>query len=300
LVVAYSLEQLYDHFKAFELHEEADALNEAIRVAGTESLADMKEISVEAEIPKEKIESYVVAMLEGTREQILLRIAVHFIPRRGALEEQLRELAQKAPISYLIPRTIKDDEGRTVARIGSLDSDLEGQLLLHISQSMHLSSIWLRETIQRSIESGHISTDVILNFLLQSPLYQAPRRQILEAGLNTYVKGDTLASIHILIPQIEQALHRLAILVGAPIYTPRRGGGLQIKTLDGLLRDNAIIQSLTDDVATYLRILLTDPRGWNVRNSVCHGLAPIGMLTMPVADRVVHALLVLSLIREQS
>jgi hypothetical protein len=50
---------------------------------------------------------------------------------------------------------------------------------------------------------------------------------------------------------------------------------------------------------TYLRMLLTDPRGWNIRNTICHGLAPSSSVNMAVADRIVHAALLLSLLREE-
>ena len=54
LLVSHSLEQLYYQLKTFELHAEADSLNELIRVAGEETLTDMKTISVSVEIPQEK------------------------------------------------------------------------------------------------------------------------------------------------------------------------------------------------------------------------------------------------------
>jgi len=50
----------------------------------------------------------------------------------------------------------------------------------------------------------------------------------------------------------------------------------------------------------YLRILLTDARGWNVRNEVSHGLASFEMMSLAVADRVVHALLLLALVRDDA
>jgi hypothetical protein len=111
--------------------------------------------------------------------------------------------------------------------------------------------------------------------------------------------GDSVAAIHLLVPQVEAALRQLALLIGAPIYAPRRGGGFHVRLLDDLLRDAKLVEVLSEDVTGYLRMLLTDARGWNVRNDVCHGLAPAGMLTPPVADRVMHALLVLATIREK-
>jgi hypothetical protein len=122
---------------------------------------------------------------------------------------------------------------------------------------------------------------------------------MLEAGFEAFGRGDGMAAIHILIPQIEQGLRHLAIVLGAPFYVQRRGGGFHARVMDDLLRDGAISEALGNDLITYLRVLLTDARGWNLRNNVCHGLAPASMLSMPVADRVVHALLVLALLREQ-
>jgi hypothetical protein len=297
LVVAHSMEQLYDQFNAFDLHADADSLSEPLRVAGEETIANMKEISVEAKIPREKVEAYFAAMLTGTASEVLLRVAEHFIPRRQVLETQLRELAQKAPISYLMVHTIKDDEGRTVARIGPLESDLEGQLVRHMSQNMQFSAPWLRQSMERSLEIGLFSADILLDFLLACPLFQATRRPMLAAGLDAYARGNSMAALHILIPQTEQALRELAVLMQAPIYRQRRGGGLRARTMDDLLRDDDIGEVLGEDIIAYLRILFTDPRGWNIRNDVCHGLASVSRLTMPVADRVLHALLVLALVR---
>jgi hypothetical protein len=245
------------------------------------------------------VEAHFAAMFQGTASDVLFRIAEHYIPKRQEVETQLRELAQETPISFLMTHATKDEEGRTIARVGPLESDLEGHILRHISQNMQLLGPWLRESMAQGLESGLLSKEVLLDFLLACPIFQAKRRAMLEAGLAAYVRGDSMAAVHILIPQAEQALRQLAILVGAPIYSQRRGGGFHVRIMDDLLRDGAIGQVLGEDIITYLRALLTDARGWNIRNDVCHGLASAGMLTMPIADRVVHALLVLALVREK-
>jgi hypothetical protein len=33
-------------------------------------------------------------------------------------------------------------------------------------------------------------------------------------------------------------------------------------------------QCFGDNLSFYFRILLTDQRGWNMRNNVCHGISP--------------------------
>ena len=274
-----------------------------MREAGAEAAAEMKVVTTSVDIPREQVDAFFDAMLEGSVTDVLARIAQHFLPDREELEAQLRDLANKAPLSYMMTHTIKDEVGRTVAVVGPLDQDFEGQLVRHVSQHLAISSIWLRETVQRGLDRGLLSAQALLDFLLDCPLFDEARRAILEAGADAYVRGDSVAAIHLLVPQVEQAMRQLAVGVNAAIYKKRPGGGVHVRTLDDLLRDEAVSAAvgpaLGDGVLPYFRILLTDARGWNVRNTVCHGLAPVGALTMPVADRVVHVALVLSLLRAE-
>src|SRR6185295_9592038 len=218
LLVGHSLEQLYNLFKKFGLHTDADTLNELLRLVGKEAKADIEVFSGETEIPREKVETYFAAILNGTPSEALLRIAMQYLPRRQEAETQLRELARGSPLSFLLPKTIKDDEGRTIATVGTLESDFEGRLFEHISDELQFSVPWLRESMRRGMESGLFSQEILLDFLLKSPLFQAKRLPMLEAGVAAYVNGDSMAAVHILIPQAEQALRQLAILLEAPIY----------------------------------------------------------------------------------
>ena len=299
-LAAHSLEELYDLFQEFGMQSQADALNDALRIAGEQSLRDMKSISVEVPLDPTETEKYFATILNGTATEILARIAVQFIPDSDKLEAQMREIAKDAPLRYMIPHVIKDDDGRTIARVGSLETDSDGHLVRHTAQHLDFDIRWLRESFARAVESELITAAAISDFLFASPFYQAKRRAIVDTGLRLYVSGDSLGAIHILIPQLEQAVRQVATAIDAPIYAPRRSGGLHLRTLDELLRDGSVAPALGVNVVRYLRILLTDPRGWNLRNNVCHGLASMGMLSMPVADRVVHAMLVLALYRKTS
>jgi Domain of unknown function (DUF4209) len=297
LLVAHSLEQLYSQFVAYGLRGDAAALDEPIRIAGEQSLREMKHVSTTIEIPVEEAEHYFTQMLAGSGHEILTRVAAHFVPKRDELEAQLRNFAETAPLSYMLSRSIVDDDGRTVAHVGPIENDLEGQLVAHIAQNMSLSGPWLREAVARGLEGGKLSGDILMSFVRECPLFPEKRRPLLEAGFAAYTTGDSVAAVHILVPQIEQAVRQLGAFIGAPILAQRRNGGFQARTLDELLRDGAVSASLGESVVTYLRSLLTDARGWNLRNTVCHGLAPASAFAMPVADRVVHAILVLSLVR---
>ena len=72
-----------------------------------------------------------------------------------------------------------------------------------------------------------------------------------------------------------------------------------LKTLDDLLREQAIVETLGESVAHYFQVLLTDQRGWNIRNDVCHGISPVQAFSWPMTDRIFHALLILATVREK-
>jgi len=67
--------------------------------------------------------------------------------------------------------------------------------------------------------------------------------------------------------------------------------------LDDLLRDPLVIATLGEDIALYSRVVLTDARGFNMRNVVCHGLAHPAFFGRHMSDRLFHTLLCLGLVR---
>jgi hypothetical protein len=103
--------------------------------------------------------------------------------------------------------------------------------------------------------------------------------------------------MHLLIPQVEAAVRTLAELLNLPVYRRGKREGLQSRNLDELLQMESLVNALGRSQAIYLRVLLTDSRGWNLRNVVCHGIPPTEAFNSEVADRVFHALLILAGLR---
>lgn len=113
------------------------------------------------------------------------------------------------------------------------------------------------------------------------------------AGVNT-------KAIHVIIPQIEQALRELLILRGVPTLKAGRNGLMQLKNLNDILREPAIKESLGDDLRLYLLTFLADERGQNIRNNICHGLAAPAQFNQRLSDQTLHPLLAVSLVRKKS
>ena len=54
-------------------------------------------------------------------------------------------------------------------------------------------------------------------------------------------------------------------------------------------------EALGDDLTIHFMALYADPRGFNLRNDLAHGLLSADRMTMAVASRVLHTLLVLGI-----
>jgi hypothetical protein len=297
LIFASVLEELFRILHDFRLDEDASALTSRLAAAGVASVGAMRPLETTIEIPLAKVDSFFAYLLSGSSAEALARMVVEFLPKKADAERQLRDLARDAPLYFLIPLSIKDSDGRTVAKVGSLEEDFEGRLIQRLSQELALGSPWLRGAMERGTEQHEWSPDFLLDHLLRSPLFRETKRTLLARALEAYYLGDGVVAVHLLVPQIEAAIRQLARLSGAPLYRTRKGGRVELLSLDQLLNSEKVASLLGNDTTIYLRALLTDPRGWNVRNVVCHGLIEPNAITAAVADRVVHAILTLGYTR---
>ncbi len=157
----------------------------------------------------------------------------------------------------------------------------------------------MRETFKALVDKFKLTAEEIVDYFYESPVFDERRKEFLIKGREAYLKGDYVVSLHILIPQIEAIIRNLSEKMGIPILKPSRTGGFFYRTLDDLLRDERIVRVLGEDTCLYFRILLTDPRGWNLRNEVCHGISGPERFNQTSADRIFHALLCLALVKEK-
>ncbi len=292
------LDHLHKLYLKFNLKEEAAKLLLRIRELGPKVASELKPISHSFDLPKKEMDEYISAMTNGDIQEVLQRIAVRYIPIKEQVKEQIFDLSKKAPLTFLVGHQLQDEKGRVIATIGSLEDDLEGHIVRQVSQNLSFSSIFLRAIFQESINQKRLNKEQILKFIEKSPIINTDRFEIISRGLEAYFVSDFLVTIHLLVPQIEEAIRNIVEFAGGNVLKPSRGGGYHLRTFDEILRDDIIKEALGEDFADYFRILFTDQRGWNIRNNVCHGMASPNMFNHQTSDRVIHALLCLGLIHE--
>ncbi len=292
------LQHVHAIYVQFGLNNEAVRIAKNIREIGPAVMGDMKKISHTIEITEEELRNYTDALTKGALYETLTRIAVHFLPRKGEIADQLRDLSQKAPLSFLIGKQLQDHRGRPVANIGPLEGDLDGNIAHQMSQNMSIHAMFLHRVFSEAIRKHKLSADNLLEHLYLSPVFQEEKRMIIQTGLVAYFDGDHLTAIHLLVPQIEDVFRHIVESCGGAVLKQGRHGGMQLLVMDELLRDRAVSDVFGDDAVFYFRVLLSDLRGWNVRNNVCHGLFHYKSYNSVISERLLHILLCLALVRK--
>lgn len=296
------LQDVYEIYQNYGLKEDAERIAVKLQSIGPKTRDEMKPISVSREIKREEMDKYVAQIIEGDKETALARVAIRYISRKKGVEKQLHDLSKKAPITFLFAKKIQDVRGTPIAEVGPLEQDLEGNIILQTDQNMKIESIFIRKVLDSLFHKFEVDAKQLVDYIYKAPIFKEERREIVLEGVNSYLENRHLTAIHLLVPQVEEAVRTLVRNNGGAVLKPARiGGGFVNKTLDELLRDpifSNVFGEFGEDVALYLRILFTDRRGWNIRNCVCHGLWPAVAFGIPVADRIIHSILCLALVRE--
>lgn len=290
------LNHLYSFYMKFNLKEDAELILLKIRELGPKANSELIPLTHTIEFSKVEIDDYFDSMITGSPSEILFSLTVQFIPIKETIKGQISELFKKAPLSFLLTKKIHDEKGRLITTIGSLQNDLDGHIAHYTSNNLNITSIFLREFFSRVIKNKLINKKDLLSFIQNTPIISNDRYQIIEKGLDAYFQKDYLIFIHLIIPQIEDSIRNMVELAGGQVLKQSKdGGGFRLRTFDDILRSNEVTEIAGEDFANYFRILFTDQRGWNLRNSVCHGMASSDMFSSNTADRVLHALLCLGL-----
>lgn len=276
---------------------DADAVMKELQRKQRDVPAQLAQITHRIELKKDEVDEWLKTVIASDLEESLYRIARSFSPSLEEERKSMKELEESHQLASLFSQSRLGNDGRKVASIEPGDG--EGKLVQQIAQTLRMHETFLAIAFAELTKKFNLSPDALLQEILKSPVWGSVRNPILERGIRAFFEDDPLAAIHLLIPEIEAGIRGLAGSIGVTLQKPNRYGGYSLKNLDDLMREDAIIQLLTEDVATHIRIVLTDQRGWNLRNEVCHGLSTAAQLNMAVARRVMVIVLLLSLVRTQ-
>jgi lysyl-tRNA synthetase class 1 len=117
---------------------------------------------------------------------------------------------------------------------------------------------------------------------------------LLMEGVAAWFDQDYVKAVHVLVPQVEKGLRCIASKLNRPITKPHPtlpGVGVAIGMGD-ILYNEEMRERLGSELTLHFLTLYADPRGFNLRNEVAHGLIGANGIHYAVATRIIHTLLV--------
>ncbi len=298
-----NLENIQHLYRHYNMDSEAKRMMIDVQNAYQKALDEMQLQKIEFEIPDDEKKLAELMFGKGAENDQVRwdNFTIHFIPLINEEEKSLKEMAQKFPFKYMVGSHFLDAKGRPMAEVGSLEADYDGNFALHVVENMILKFYFLCMAIQNMLDSDAISVDKIMdNIIKPCPIFEEDRYDIISDALQCFMDKKYVLFSHLLIPQLENAICNLVEMSGMSVLKfSKKGKGYQLKTLDDLLRTQPVVDAFTEDGAYYLRLVLTNQLGLNLRNLMCHGIASPQYFGYSAAVRLLHVLFMIGALKEK-
>jgi len=290
--------RLYQLYLRIEMNDEAKQVLKRIEGLQPRVPNDLVPVSTSQHISQEEIDKWLNWLVTDDVEESFANLTGHFLPKLDQLRRQLEDIKKDYPLSQMFTEAFIDHVGREVAEIDP--GDAEGRLLRQVNWDVQSRNTFLQLGMDHLFEKHSIGPEELFAQVVESPVWHEQRHAILRRGIEACFAGDPIVAIHVLVTEIENAIRIIAAGLGLTLQKQNRMGGFDLKNLGDFLADETVAAFLTEDVVTYLRFVLTDRRGWNLRNDTCHGILPAASFTQAASQRLLHIVLLLSAVRTKA
>jgi hypothetical protein len=243
------------------------------------------------EVIESKIE-FVTFSIEGVSEYDTLNNIANLnieLSNNSFIENALNQLKDN-PLLSSFPLQRMTELGKS-SKLITNNEDIEKS---HVKDNKNLYINFFESNLSNTIfnleKEKKISSDGILIFLKDYGVIDEDNIFLIKKGLDYHFSKEYIASIHILIPQIEVVLRKL-LEIKKLNFLKEHKNAIMNKELGGILKDNEIKDIVGENVVEYLKIKYTDINGINFRNKLSHGYLKIDELNHRNSFAIVFALL---------
>ena len=267
----------------------------------------LKEISIPiVEIKQEDIDAFLKKIFgdkqQNTLEVIIDKIVTYFLPKKESVKKELEYLYKRYPMSFLCTREIVDEDGVLKSNIPTLKDNYGENFQNYTSEYIQLGSSLLGCVIGEL--KKRISKQDIIEYLKKSMIFEDKTdKKHLERAILAYWDNDYIVSSSLFIPLIECSVRKLIKKCGGCFLKLNNVRGYDYITLHKLLtkKENMIRNVFGErdkNIVFYLRTVLTEKLGMNLRNDFAHGRNRENLFIRNTSDRLFHIILLLSSVKK--
>lgn len=226
------------------------------------------------EIPKGVIDMYIKKYVDDdmmTAFEILTdKSEALFIPNYEQIKAEALDINKGSLTSFLTTAVYKDDRKIFQSQDGDNRNSIVDYYVRQValSFSMYYGLLW-----NKLIDQG-ISPDIVISKIHSWQYLSEDDKKIISIGIERYFDRDYISSIHILVPRFENCFRKFFEHGGHPT-TSIRDGIQKEQVLNQFLNQDFVVEKIGEDKVEFLRMLLVDELGLNLRNDVAHGLSKL-------------------------
>jgi Domain of unknown function (DUF4209) len=261
------------------------------------SAGNLKSIERRVEISADDMEAFLAQVVVDDLVTSFVRITREFLLKRADLELRVQKTLKDAPLMAHITQMIMADD-HVAAKIGSVGEDPFGRLFHEAKFAFQLVRPWLAQAFRRLYEKHDVVPEQFAGWANRHGLFDD--MSLLLEGIHAWERNDQVKAAHVLIPQIERALRKIADGLGVPVTKahPKVSGTSVAIGMGEILYNDKVAEALGPDATLHFQALYADPRGMNLRNEIAHGLIDADQFYWHLGNLIVHSLLALGLWRE--
>jgi len=276
MVAAFFYERaLQEYLNLGEFPEKIEELKVKIQEANEGALkTEFKTISVGTKVPREKIDEY-LQMYKGQEAMKVFQVMCldgNLTPSYEESKKEAIEQAKRFVAQHIFPIQIM--KGNIVVKhISEEDEKLKYSTIRNFQMGYQIGG-WLLDEIFAILEKEHPDyAESLIEYLSSSEIMDPKRIEIIKYGIRAFEKKEYVASIHILVFQIEGILRDLLGKLGLPTFS-YRSNEMRERMLSDILTTLNQVEGVDKDFLKFIEIYLCDIRGDNYRNEIAHGLVP--------------------------
>jgi len=228
---------------------------------------------------------------DAVEKLMSLSKTAYFIPELKVSLKMAEDRLKQSPIKSIFDsHKIKVD--RNVFSAKTEKEKLSLELYENYKIALGVNSIFLEYVWERLVDDG-LSVSDVKRQIISWDIIDYERKTLIERGIDLFWKEDYISSIHILAPQFESLFRHYFHMNLYPTTIFRRGAVQQEQTFNSFLDNEYVKEKIMTDHLFYIRFLLVEERGLNLRNDIAHGLIRLEDINKRNALLLLYAFLVL-------
>ena len=206
-----------------------------------------------------------------------------FIPNYEQIKAEALDIHKGSLTSLLTTSVYTDDRKIFQSQDGDNRYSTVDYYVRHVALSFN---IYYRLLWNKLLDQG-ISPDIVIGKINSWQYLSDDDKKIISIGIERYFERDYVSSIHILVPRFENCFRKFFGQGGHPTTTIRDGIQKE-QVFNQYLNQDFVVEKIGEDKVEFLRLLLVDELGLNLRNDVAHGLSKFDNLNEVNANIVLY------------